>query len=305
MGKGKGKMRAVDERALQPRQTDNSLDTSFEDTPRASSASRGKLLRGGMWNRPTPLEPWTIGSILDVPQLAELARLVVDNVARKEERRRRRRIAEGTARKRDLEVEEERVGRGRGRDEWKLTESERRRKMEALTAWVIRGMAEEGGLVQVRLPCWSRDDDGDDLRGTIRDECATPTPAPAPMSMSISIPGTPTPSTRRGKRPRDAPAASFETHGYFPLPPSLLLPLVLPMLRSEREARKLVFFPKGDPRWKSGMTVEEITSRLRSWGDEGRWERVSRWKIEETVEWGESAGWVVRSGAGSELVAML
>jgi hypothetical protein len=254
--KSKGKERARSDRGvLRTLSRENSQEDSLDNTPRAprtrEASSPDHLLL-----------PWTLTSILAVPHLAELAQLVVDNVAREEERRRRRRIADGAARTKDLEVEQERVRRGKGKSEWRLTEKERRRKMKSLAEWAIRGMAEDGELVQVE--CNRRVLEGD-----------------------ISA-GSPSPTLTEGS----------ERYGYIPIPPALLLPLLLSHLRAERATRSKMFFPKGDPRWNNGMTLDELLCKLRGWGEDGRWERTGRWKVEEAVEWGEAGGWLQRCGSG-------
>nr|XP_031858589.1 uncharacterized protein CI109_005969 [Kwoniella shandongensis]KAA5525661.1 hypothetical protein CI109_005969 [Kwoniella shandongensis] len=195
----------------------------------------------------TALTPFTISSLLSDERLDTLARLVVDNEVRKEERRRKRRIRDGTATKKDLSVEADR--KAQCVREYVMNDKERRLKMERLVGWVIRNVAEEGSLVQVRLPVRAR--------GT-----------------------------------------SLGEWGYLPLPPQLLFPLLVPHLEAERNLRKNTIRRKGDPRTGNGMTIDELVMKLRGWGEEGRWERVGDWKIEEAIEWGEEKGYLRKEGRG-------
>lgn len=95
----------------------------------------------------SPYSPsFTLPDLLNNPTLYDLARLVVDNVTRKEEKRRRRRIQEGTPRSVDLEIELERKRLGR---DWRLTPSERSMRMERLVGWVIRDLHQDGCIVHL------------------------------------------------------------------------------------------------------------------------------------------------------------
>ena len=216
------------------------------DTPRTFRHQKSKIPSS---NPESSMQPFTIPSLLLVPHLAELAILVVESEVRKEERRRRRRIRDGVARPRDLQLEQERCSRGLDKKEWRISEAERRFKMVRLAEWVIRNIAEEGSLVQIKLETLN------------------------------------------------SPDQSFE-YGFLPLPPQLLLPLLVPHLQMEQMARKNTFMRKTDPRWGSGMTVGELGGKLRGWGEEGRWERVGEWKVEEALQWGEEMGSVERVGKG-------
>jgi len=238
--KGKSKENS----ALRQSTRDNAPDAS---TPRTFRPRKPVL--------PTPsipdthIQPFSIPSLLLVPHLAELATLVVDSEARKEERRRRRRIRDGLARPRDLDGERQRRARGDDAKEWRLSEADRWTKMERLVEWVIRNVAEEGSLVQVQLDSGYGKCDG-------------------------------------------------EAYGYLPLPPQLLLPVLIPLLQAEKVARQNTFLRKTDPRRGNGMTVPELVGRLRCWGEEGRWERIGEWKVEEAMEWGEERGLMERVGVG-------
>ncbi|ORY23699.1 hypothetical protein BCR39DRAFT_345336 [Naematelia encephala] len=212
------------------------------------------------------IEPFTIAHLLAVPHLQELASLVVESEARKEERRRRRRIRDGFARPRDLEIEEERRRSGRGSGEWRLSDQERWSKMERLVAWVIRGVAEEGGLVQLQMPHQL-------------------------YAKSMDLIDTQDRSRRSMK-------AVHEEFGYLPLPPPLLFPLIVSHIQQEHALRANIIMRRSDPRCGNGMTVDEVVSRLRSWGEEGRWERLAEWTVREALEWGEDIGELRKVGNG-------
>jgi hypothetical protein len=57
------------------------------------------------------------------------------------------------------------------------------------------------------------------------------------------------------------------THGYLPLPPSLIFQLLVPHFRAEKLYRQRVFLPKADPRSKNGMTVDEVVKKMRGWAN--------------------------------------
>ncbi len=233
----KGKHKA--EGPLQSSARDNTPDL---DTPRTFRSRKPIATPSITCNE--YLQPFDVPSLLLVPNLKELATLVVDSEARKEERRRRRRVRDGQARLHDLELERDRRVRGIDPKEWRLSGIERQGKRERLVEWVIRNVAEEGCLVQVKLNVKNRE------------------------------------------------------YGYLPLPPQLLLPLLIPHLEAEKLARQMMFMRKSDPRRGSGMTVAELVARLRAWGEEGRWERVGEWKVEEALKWGEERGMVERVVSG-------
>ncbi|KAK8870070.1 hypothetical protein IAR55_000640 [Kwoniella newhampshirensis] len=226
----------------------NSMMEDHSSTPTPRSSRLRKVV--SQQSPLSPLKPFTISSVLSDERLNTLARLVVDNEVRKEERRRKRRIRDGLATKKDLTVEAERKALGWNKiKEYCLPVEERKYKMEKLVGWVIRNVAEEGSLVQVRLS-------------------------------------------------KHQTGGNGEQWGYLPLPPQLLLPLLVLHLEAERNLRKSTFRRKGDPRNGNGMTVDELVIKMRRWGEEGRWERVGDWKIEEAVEWGEEQGWLRREGRG-------
>lgn len=200
--------------------------------------------------RPIPVIPgFTISSILSVPQLEELADLVVEEQSRKEEKRRRRRIRDGVATQKDLQsqssVESQGSKSGNG---WRLSRDEKRARKERLVKWVIRGLSEEGVLVQIKMIIDKND---------------------------ISTPQS------RNKRYMEA---------YLPLPEPLLLPLLLPHLSAEIQHRSKIYIPRSDPRYGHGILLEEVLKRLRGFGEDGRWERVGEYCVEDALHYGEGVG---------------
>jgi hypothetical protein len=213
--------------------------------------------------KPEPLsnriQGFTIPSILAVPHLDELADLVVEEQSRKEEKRRRRRIRDGTCTPKDLESQ----ASGSQKKEWRLSPSEKRARMERLVKWVIRGLSEEGVLVQIQHP----------VSSSISKEADLSTGSPY----------------RRNRE---------HEYAYLPLPESLLFPLLIPHIQSEMIIRSKLFLRRTDPRYKSGILLEEVVGRLRRCGEEGRWERVGNWVVEDALVWGEGRGEVKKVGKG-------
>ncbi|KAK6902567.1 hypothetical protein I204_07492 [Kwoniella mangroviensis CBS 8886] len=203
------------------------------------------------------LRPFNPSSILVDERLSTLARLVVDNEIRREERRRRRRIRDGTATRKDLLVDRERNTSTNG---VMIDEKERNKKIERLVSWAIRNVSDEGNLVQVTLP-------------------SPPLPS----------------STRHN---HNDGYVTQDRYGYLPLPSQLLLPLLIPHLLAERDLRKNSIRRKTDFKSVNGMTVDELTSVMRKWGQEGRWERVGDWNIEDALEYGVGRGILRKEGVG-------
>ncbi|WWD10525.1 hypothetical protein V865_008661 [Kwoniella europaea PYCC6329] len=141
-----------------------------------------------------------------------------------------------------------------------IDEKERNKKIERLVSWAIRNVSEEGNLVQVTLP-------------------SPPLPS----------------STRHNNNDG---SVTQDRWGYLPLPSQLLLPLLIPHLLSERDLRKNSIRRKTDFKSVNGMTVDELTSVMRKWGQEGRWERVGDWNIEDALEYGVGRGILRREGIG-------
>ena len=206
------------------------------------------------------IRPISLVSILEVPHLMELAKLVVDNEARKEEKRRRRRIRDGQARSKDLAVERERIRKGRGRDSWRLTEDERRVKMLRLLSWVIRSAAEDGSLIQISLDSHQ--------------------------------------STFDAPRNHRSAHRCMDDYGYLALPPELVLPIITQFMIHERTVRKSTFMRKGDPRRGHGMLLGDILGELQRWGEEGRWERVREWAVQDAIRLGVARGSLRGEGQG-------
>jgi len=212
--------------------------------------------------RPIPAIPgFTISSILSVSQLEELADMVVEEQSRKEEKRRRRRIRDGTATQKDLQyrsqsstMTSESQSSVKSQSGWRLSSDEKRARKERLVKWVIRGLSEEGVLVQIRMK------------------------ADEKISTSQS----------RTKRYIEA---------YLPLPEPLLLPLLIPHLSAEIHHRSKIYIPRSDPRYGHGILLEEVLKRLRGCGEDGRWERVGEYCVEDALHYGEGKG-LKRVGRG-------
>lgn len=250
------------------------------------SQGRSSQSKGVYYDRPTrsPLEAFTLSSILAIPHLKSLAKMVVDSETRKNERRRLRRIRDKVAKQKDLDVEEDRVRRGLKATDWKLSDPEKLRKMEKLVTWVIRGIANDGGIVEVNL----RQRSG----------------YPSQISPNVSRPryqSTPSDETdyKLCSSPTYQPCRSTPTtSGFLPLPPQLLFPLITPIIQREHFLREDVIMRKTDPRKHNGITVEEIVKRLQAWGEEGRWERAREWVIRDTMDWGVKEGLLKPKGQG-------
>jgi len=209
--------------------------------------------------RPIPAIPgFTISSILSVSHLEELADLVVEEQSRKEEKRRRRRIRDGTATQKDLQSQSqfrsqsstmtsESLSGVKTQSGWRLSNDEKRARKERLVKWVIRGLSEEGVLVQIRMK----------------------------VDEKIST------SQTRIKRCIEA---------YLPLPEPLVLPLLIPHLSAEIHHRSQIYIPRTDPRYGHGILLEEVFKRLRGCGEDGRWERVGEYCVEDALQFGEGKG---------------
>lgn len=255
-------------------------------TGSGSSKGRSSLSQGVYYDRPTrsPLEAFTLSSILAIPHLRSLAKMVIDSETRKNERRRLRRIRDKVAKQKDLDVEEDRVRQGLKATDWKLSDPEKLRKMEKLVTWVIRGIANDGGIVEVNL----RQRSG------------------YPSQISPNISQAQYRNTPSGKTDDKAYSSAYSqscqstpaTSGFLPLPPQLLFPLITPIIQREHFLREDVFMRKTDPRKHNGITVEEIVKRLQAWGEEGRWERAREWVIRDTMDWGVKEGLLKPKGQG-------
>lgn len=233
----------------------SAFNTNYGSTPPTPTTPTQRTYLGTCRTSRLRLEPFTLESILAVDHLRELAELVVAHEAKREERNRRRRIRDGTARTADLDLERERVSLGKKPDDYKLGAREKKRNMQQLAGWAIRSLAEEGGMVQVRIP--------------------TSTPV-----KSLSTPYSPSPLGSKSG------AAGVE-YGYLPLPPEVLMPLLVPHLQAEQARRSRVFMKRDDPRRNRGMTEQELAIAMRSWGSDGRWERLGEWAVAEALKWGE------------------
>ena len=221
------------------------------------------------------IQGFTIASILFVPHLTELAGLVVDEQSRKEEKRRRRRIRDGLATPKDL-------SQGVSGGGWRLTIEERRARMERLVKWVIRGLSEEGVLVQVKVKSGLNTHlDGSDSR----------------LSDLTTSPDYRTPNKSTHGRYTARRTHTVE-EGYIPLPEQLLLPLLIPHLNAEMVFRRKIYIKKTDARYGSGVLLGEVLSRMRRFGEEGRWERLGEFCTEDALVWGEGRGVLMKVGKG-------
>jgi hypothetical protein len=250
-------------RPFAPRQTQVQSQDLYEDlTPRPSRARPGSQ----MIKSASRIDGFTIPSLLSVSHLDELADLVVEEQSRKEEKRRRRRLRDGTATQKDLDSQSQSQSQS-GKKDWRLTPSEKRARMERLVKWVIRGLSEEGLLVQVQSQ-----------RSNTTFDTDQNTP-PDPESMY----------TRERTKIE---------YAYIPLPESLLLPMLMPHITAEMGIRAKIFLRRTDSRHGSGILLEEVLGRLRRCGEDGRWERVGDWAVEDALVWGEARGEVTKLGKG-------
>lgn len=233
------------------------LEDDFESTPRPHKTYQTRI---------KTVPGYNISSILSIAHLEELAGMVVDEQSRKEERRRRRRIRDGTATEKDHSQPQKRSQAtlesqaSMGSQGWRLSAAEKWARMERLVKWVIRGLSEEGVLVQIK----TRLD-----------------------SSNILDTDTPSRFQSRGK----------SVEAYLPLPESLLLPLLIPHIKAESEYRSKVYLPRSDPRYGNGVLVDEVLKRLRGCGEDGRWERVGEFCVEDALNWGMGRG-LKRIGRG-------
>jgi hypothetical protein len=231
---------------------------SFEATPRATPADTSFLSSFDTLS----FEPFTVTALLSDERLRSLAALVVDARARREEGERRKRVKEGRVRQEDEKLVTARRARGLRSSDYKLTHDERERKMARLVTWAIRAAASEGEVVQVDGPMHS-------MR----------TMESFNSCVSLS-------------------ALSQET-GYLPVPPELLGPLLLPLAAAARAEHRPTFRSKADREagvWRErdnrsgGVDAQALLVRLRRWGEDGRWERITDKPVQEAAEWAEASG---------------
>lgn len=234
-----------------PRANATTVDTTFDTTFDTSWLSR--------LDAPT-YEPFTVTSLLAVERLHALAVSVVDARARREENERRKRVKEGRSTARDDAIVAARRARGLRSSEYKLSDGERYPKMVRLVEWAIRAAAAEGALVQVD--------------GTVH---SLHTMASFDSCLSVLAQGA----------------------GYVPVPPELLGPLLVPLAaaeRAERATRRPTFRSRAERERgvkreaDGGIDAKVLLTRLRRWGEDGRWERVGEWAVEAAAEWAEAAG---------------
>ncbi|CAK9787380.1 hypothetical protein CC85DRAFT_289034 [Cutaneotrichosporon oleaginosum] len=222
-------------------------------TPRASPANVSFLSL-----EPLSFEPFTVPALLAVERLRALAALVVDARARREEGERRKRVKEGRVTLEDEKIVANRRARGLRSSDYKLTDEERQRKMARLVTWAIRTAASEGEVVQVEGTSHS-------LRTMESfDSC---------VSLSVLS----------------------QEAGYVPIPPELLGPLLLPLAAAARAEIRPTFRSRAEREanvWHEQRVVDThvLLTRLRQWGEDGRWERVTEKPVQEAAEWAEASG---------------
>ncbi len=245
-------------KAEREREAQASPSPSFvvEATPRATPADTSFLSSFD----PLSFEPFTVTALLSDERLRTLAALVVDARARREEGERRKRVKEGRVRQEDEKLVAARRARGLRSSDYKLTDDERERKMARLVTWAIRAAASEGEVVQVDGPMHS-------MR----------TMESFNSCVSLSV-------------------LSQET-GYLPVPPELLGPLLLPLAAAARAEHRPTFRSKADREagiWRDnrggGVDAQALLVRLRRWGEDGRWERITDKPVQEAAEWAEASG---------------
>lgn len=189
---------------------------------------------------------------------------MVEEQSRKEEKRRRRRIRDGMATPKDhsQSLSMSTVGETQGsKSGWRLTKDEKRARMERLVKWVIRGLSEEGVLVQIKIK----------------------------RSSMVNIN---THNAHTSTRSNSQEYFTRRTHveAYLPLPESLLLPLLIPHISAEMNHRGKFYIARSDPRYGNGILIEEVLKRLRACGEDGRWERVGEFCVEDALHFGEGRG---------------
>lgn len=148
------------------------------------------------------------------------------------------------------------------RTEAKLAPVDVAKRARKLLMWALRRMAEEGSIVQVQL-------------GARR----------------------PTLKYRRSPEEDDSQETP-STEAYLPVPPQMVASILLHLLEQEQAYRRSFFMKPSDPRRSNGMAIMDLLKRLRSWGDEGRWERLPEWVVEDGIEELDRGGKVRRWGSG-------
>ncbi|WWC85165.1 uncharacterized protein L201_000022 [Kwoniella dendrophila CBS 6074] len=209
---------------------------------------------------PSLMKGFTPTSILEDERLNVLARLVVENEAHKEERRRRRRVRDGTATKKDLLVESQRQANIVNGDNIK-------------DEYMLDEKEKQKKMD--RLVAWA-------IRAIAEEGSLVQITLPIPHSTSSSV----------------FRSSNGDKYGYLPLPSQLLFPLCVPHLIVERKLRKQTFRKKNDPKSVNGMTVDELTLKFKSWGEDGRWERIGDWNLEDCLEYGYQKGYLTKQGLG-------
>lgn len=87
-------------------------------------------------------------------------------------------------------------------------------------------------------------------------------------------------------------AAGRLVAGYVAIPPELLGPLLVPLVQAKQQQWQKVFRPRSERGKSNVIQASSIASRLREWGEDGRWERVGEWAVEQALAWAEENGLV-------------
>ncbi|OCH89651.1 hypothetical protein OBBRIDRAFT_819654 [Obba rivulosa] len=277
---------------------------SNEQTPRAASVSLllGDAIDGGDTDgeddeddgKDEGMHGFTLSHLRRVPELALLARRVVDAEAKRRVRaEREQERAKGESRGLDSQVRSAK-DKGKGVVRGKETNEPRGRKMKRLFCFAIRQLYDEGCIV-----LWD---------GPVR---GLPRPEETVGLWKSSSSGAPASASNRHSRhpiPEEEEVLSDALPGeesYIPLTPLYLLATLEELidthiaqaarLRSKRRVEPMpvaLAEPEGPP---PGPTAEALLERLRR--DE-RWARVGIWAVKEALQEGEKAGRVWDVGGG-------
>lgn len=206
--------------------------------------------------------PFSISHLAHVPQLRTLAKLVVKADA---ERRVKQNIRSDPVLM--AKTSQASAQRKKMRTDAELPANDVKKRSRRLLLWALRHMAEEGTIVQVQLGRRCR--------------------------------------THRRHHSPDGDASSEEdikqppeTEAYLPLPPPLITSVLIHILEKEQKHRSSFFIKPSDPRKSNGLPIADLLSRLKSWGDEGRWERIPEWVVEDGIEDLDRAGKIRKWGSG-------
>ncbi|EMD35547.1 hypothetical protein CERSUDRAFT_96660 [Gelatoporia subvermispora B] len=237
---------------------------------------------------------FTLSHLRRVPELALLARRVVDAEARRRIREERERERNSKKESRGLDSKPS-ISRDKAKGKGKAVDppEPRGRKIKRLFRFALRQLYDEGAIV-----LW----DGPVHRMPLPEETAALWRS-AEGSTSSRSSRRPIPEEEEGDVPSDAPPGE---ESYVPLTPQYLLSILEGLIdahiadaarrldgkRSKTTLEALVD-PQGPP---PGPTAEEL---LRSLKRDERWARVGSWAVETALKDGEEAGRVWNVGKGS------